>query len=382
MLPSPSTTRVVELTPPGRAAVAVVLVAGPDAVRIVDECFLRTDGRRLADMGVDRIALGRWGAPGGEELIACRRSDATVEIHCHGGVAAVRAVINLLTARGCEPMRWQDWLIATSTDPICAAAQVALAEAPTARTAGILLDQYHGALATAIRATLAAATAGDWHAAAKVLDAMLAYRAVGLHLTSPWRVVLAGRPNVGKSSLLNSLVGFQRAIVCDVPGTTRDVVTAMTAIEGWPIQLADTAGLRATSDAVELAGVERATTAIDNADLVLFIDDTTGGPANSPSAPTNVLRVLNKIDLTPPDECGCGEDWDIATSAVTGAGIGELVAVIGRSLVPAPPPAGAAVPFTIDQLQRCDAARAAIEQHNAAALAACLQPMLSTEHSA
>jgi tRNA modification GTPase len=382
MLPSPSTTRVIELTPPGRAAVAVVLVAGPDAVRVVDECFQRADGRRLADMRADRIALGRWGSPGGEELIACRRADGTVEIHCHGGVAAIRAVIDSLTARGCKPTRWQDRLRETATDPIRAAAHVALAEAPTARTAGILLDQYHGALATAIRAALAAATAGDWHATARALDAVLACRAIGLHLTSPWRVVLAGPPNVGKSSLLNALVGFQRAIVCDVPGTTRDVVTATTAIDGWPIQLADTAGLRSTRDAVESAGVERAAAAIVDADLVLLIDDALDGPEASPPNSPAMLRVLNKIDLLPQAPQNVADRWDRCTSAITGAGIGELVAAIGRALVPSPPPAGAAVPFTLDQLQRCDAARAAIARCDAAAIAARLQPLLSTERSA
>jgi tRNA modification GTPase len=258
---------------------------------------------------------------------------------------------------------------------------MALAEAPTARTAGILLDQYHGALAAAIRTALAAATAGDWRSAASTLDAVLAYRAVGLHLTTPWRVVLAGRPNVGKSSLLNALIGFQRAIVCDVPGTTRDVVTATTAIDGWPLQLADTAGLRATRDAVESAGVERATSAIIDADLVLLVDDSIDGPeAAAPNAKA-VLRVLNKIDLLPPLAQDNSKRWDNCTSAITGTGVGELVAAIVSTLVPSPPPAGAAVPFTADQWQRCDAARTAIERRDAQGAATCLQPLISTERS-
>ena len=382
MSPPLSTTRVIELTPPGRAAVAVVLVAGPEAVRVVDECFQRADGRRLAEMPMNRIALGRWGSPGGEELIACRRSNETVEIHCHGGVAAVRAVIHRLRERGCEPTRWQDWLHDGAVDPIGAAAQIALAEAPTARTAAVLLDQYHGALAAAIRSTLVASTSHDWQAAQATFDAVLAHRGVGMHLTSPWRVVIAGRPNVGKSSLLNALVGFQRAIVCDLPGTTRDVVTATTAIDGWPIQLADTAGLRATRDAIESAGVARASSAMVDADLVVLVDDTTDGPETPlpPSPP--VLRVLNKIDLLPRVRQVRGDwRWDVCTSTITGEGIGEMVAAIGRALVPSAPVAGAAVPFTTDQLQRFDAARTAIERRDAAAIAACVRPLLSAEHS-
>ena len=137
----------------------------------------------------------------------------------------------------------------------------------------MLLDQYHGALAAAIRATLAAAASGDWQTASATIDALLAHRGVGEHLTTPWRVVLAGPPNVGKSSLKNALVGYQRAIVCDLPGTTRDVVATTTAIDGWPIQLADTAGLRDAADELEAAGVARAARALAAADLVVLVDE-------------------------------------------------------------------------------------------------------------
>jgi tRNA modification GTPase len=86
-------------------------------------------------------------------------------------------------------------------------------------------------------------------------------------------VVIAGPPNVGKSSLINALLGYQRAIVFDQPGTTRDVLTATTAIDGWPVELADTAGIREGDDAIETEGVARALAEIRAADLVVEVWD-------------------------------------------------------------------------------------------------------------
>ena len=372
----PSTTHVIELTPRGRAAVAVVLVVGPQAIGVVDECLSRPDGRRLGELATNRIFVGRWGSPSGEELLVCRRSEDAVEIHCHGGGAAVRTIIDWLVERGCQPTRWQDWLRATASDPIRVAAQISLADAPTARTAAVLLDQYHGALTSAVRTTWDAAATGDWRAAIATLDAVLAQRGVGLHLTKPWRVVLAGRPNVGKSSLTNALVGFQRAIVCDLPGTTRDVVTAVTAIDGWPIQLADTAGLRDTHEEIESAGVARAAAAAAEADLVLLIDDALSDDKIELPSPAPVLRVLNKIDLPHASQAVLERPFAVCTSVVTGAGIAALVAAIGAALVPAPPASAAAVPFTAEQVERLEAARAAARRNDAAVVLSCLQSLL------
>ncbi len=374
-LPQPP-TRVVHLTPPGRAAVAVVLVAGPAAVRIVDKCLQRTAGRRFVDLPLNEIILGRWGGPDGEEVIACRRSQDTVEIHCHGGLAAVRAVIALLGQLGCESLSWQHWLGETASDPIRAAAQVALAEAPTARTAAVLVDQFHGALAEAIRNALRAVVAADWPSAAATLEAVLLRRGVGLHLTRPWRVVLAGRPNVGKSSLMNALVGYQRAIVCDLPGTTRDVVTAITAMDGWPVELADTAGLRESQDSVESEGVAKATAVAANADLVLLLEDSLDGTASDLQIATPLIRVLNKIDLLPVMPESTGHRWEVCISAITGAGIADLVAAIGRALVPSPPAGGEAVPFTVEQIVQLELAQSAIKRQDAAAVCSCLQPLV------
>lgn len=375
-MPPLSTPRVIELTPAGRAAVAVVLVAGPRARDIVDGCLHRADGRRLGDWPVGRILVARWGSPDGEELVVCRRADDAVEVHCHGGAAAIGAVIDRLVHSGCERLNWRDWLRQTAPDPICAAAQLALAEAPTARTASILLDQYEGALARAIHQIMNCAKANDWTAAIEGLEALLARRGVGLHLTNHWRIVLAGRPNVGKSSLLNALVGFQRAIVADLPGTTRDVVTATTAIDGWPVQLADTAGLRDGRDGIESAGVARATAAAAEADLVLFVDDAQGGddPALAPDVP--VLRVLNKIDLPQTNSKAARRRFDVETSATTGAGIAALIAAIGKALVPTPPLAGEAVPFTREQVAIFGQALAAARKGDAATVANRLQALV------
>jgi tRNA modification GTPase len=273
-------------------------------------------------------------------------------------------------------MRWQDWLRNFGDDPIRAEAQIALAEASTARTAEILLDQFDGALTVAVGQVLDVVTGGDWESAARVLDSLLARGDLGLHLTKPWRVVLAGRPNVGKSSLMNALVGFQRAIVCDLPGTTRDVVTANTAIDGWPVQLADTAGLRETRDEIESEGVARASAAAGDADLLLFVDDEPNGFMDPPQNSRRTRRLLNKVDLHPQFDVATSKQFDISVSAVTGQGIPQLIEAIGMTLVPTPPNPGDAVPFTADQVERLTAARRATDKRDAAAAASSLSPLV------
>ena len=387
-------TLVIELTPPGRAAVAVVLVAGPSATLAVNKCLSLKSGRQLQQIPIGKIVLGHWGGPVGEEVIACRRSEEQVEVHCHGGVAAVRAVVDRLVESGCRQTAWQDWIGTTESDPIRVAARLALAEAPTIRTAAVLLDQYNGALTAAIQNALDAVSSERWPNVVDQLERLLALRNLGLHLTSPWRVVIAGPPNVGKSSLLNALAGFQRAIVSPLAGTTRDVVTLNTAIDGWPVTLADTAGLRTPGDELEAAGVELAETAISDADLLLVVQDAalfgnrSGEPPRLPSeriAKRPALHVFNKIDLVPEwqlDESRSGSTDNtsppVFTSAATGDGIAALVAAIGNALVPTPPPAGAAVPFTEPQLTALEHARAAISRDDVPAARAALQSLLSS----
>jgi tRNA modification GTPase len=380
-------TYVIELTPSGRGAVAIVLVNGPSAVETVDRVFTPAGTNSLRELPVGRIAFGRWATPSGEEVVACCRSVDRVEVHCHGGVAAVRAIVERLVEAGCRRRDWQGWLQATEPDPIRAAALQPLASAPTARTAAILLDQYNGALSAATRTIWDAASAARWSEAAGTLDGILAMRSVGMHLVAPWRVVIAGPPNVGKSTLLNAIAGYQRAIVSPLAGTTRDVVACETAVDGWPVQLADTAGIREASDELEAAGIQLAGRAIADADLLIAVLDARDErellPNRSMAAKLRI-DVWNKADLLSTDatlairQRFAGDK--IAPrliSAQTGEGVPSLVTEIGRMLVPKAPAAGAAVPFTADQLAALDRAGVAVCNCDPRSVHGALQALLS-----
>ncbi|MBN2023743.1 MAG: 50S ribosome-binding GTPase [Pirellulales bacterium] len=359
MTNEPRLPLVVPLTPAGRGAIAALLVAGPRAVELVEAVFVANSGRRLAEAPSDRIVVGRFvqeGVPG-EPLVARRIADDRVELDGHGGAAAVARLERALVRRGAKSSSWADWIALDEPDPLRADAAVALAKAPTARSAGILLDQYNGALRRAWDA-LRAALEGGQIATAQSRLALLRGRAVlGRHLVEPWRVVLAGAANVGKSSLMNALMGYRRAIVHPTPGTTRDVVRATAAIDGWPVELSDTAGLRPGGDPVERAGVHLAQDRIEAADLVVWVlDAARPGLSRACVVGREANRSLiawNKTDLAPMPADG---PPGLATVAVTGEGVESLLAAISRRLVPEPPPPGEAVPFTAEQATSLDRA--------------------------
>jgi tRNA modification GTPase len=396
-----TSTFVVELTPKGRGAVAVVLVAGPRAKHVIEHCFTPNTPWTNDGPTIGRILLGRWGGEDGEELVICPRSEEEFEIHCHGGAAAASGIVRQLVDRGCESRTWRHWLATASTlsepgsprrgnpgsspssiqnDCIATAARIALADAPTSRTAAVLLDQYHGALRKAIDDACSSLRTGDSSNALRIIEGILKYKDVGLHLTSPWQVVIAGPPNVGKSSLINPIAGYQRAIVSPIPGTTRDVVSITTAIQGWPVMLADTAGLRKTTDELEAAGIALADSAIQQADLVIMVSaassvDTATEVVERQLPPiARMLRVTNKVDLVNEGTRAQIRSDTLRVSALTGQGISELIDAIATMLVPNPPPTGAAVPFTNAQLASLQAALEAIERGDIEAAIAALNP--------
>jgi tRNA modification GTPase len=356
----PVACRVTLLTAPSRGAVATISVEGRDAASLVASHFQLRTGRMARPLPIGRILFGRWRNLTGseEEVVVCRRSECSFEVSCHGGHAASNAVIGSLLAEGAARLGADEWLAARISDPIRRAAWLAVSESQTARTAGILLDQFRGALTNRIGAIVseleeaqrAARRAPD--NARQRLERLLDLAGVGMHLTTPWQVVVAGPPNAGKSSLVNAILGYQRAIVLDQPGTTRDVLTAAATFDGWPLQLSDTAGLRASDNETEIEGIARARRQIAGADLVVFVEDLTC-PQLDVEDPMMLaersLRVLNKCDLRSARRT---EEPDrLRTSAVTGEGVEQLMRAIVQRLVPKPPLPGEAVPFTRQQLE-------------------------------
>lgn len=357
-----SPSRVCVLTARGRGAIAVVSVAGLQATELVATHFVAANGRPLGEQPLGRVVYGHGSDAVGEDLVVCRRKADEVEIHCHGGMQSVARMLTVLVSAGTRQIAWKDWIAERSASQLEAEAQVALAAAPTLRTARILLDQCHGALRRELEEILALLDSNLCQAAGRI-EHLLRRADVGVHLIRPWQVTVAGRPNAGKSTLVNALAGYRRAIEFDQPGTTRDVVSVTTAMAGWPIELSDTAGLHATVDEIELAGIALAREQLSQADLVLWLLDATSRAACSaealvanqaaeigvPWSPEKTLAVVNKCDLAEP-AASLGENL-VCVSATSGNGVPELIDLVAKRLVPQPPPVGAAVPFTARQVE-------------------------------
>jgi tRNA modification GTPase len=344
------------LTPPGRGAIATVAVKGPQAASIVEQLFSPATPRQLTQRPLRDILYGRWLSTN-EEIVVSRSQHDRVEIHCHGGIAASKAIINSLVAAGCIALTWQEFVARDEPNRIRAAAHIALAYCRTRRTATIVLDQYNGALEEAIRHVESLIARQQTASAIQSVETLLSRARLGLHLASPWHIVIAGPPNVGKSSLINALLGYERAIVFDQPGTTRDVVTALAAFDGWPVELSDTAGLCDSRDPLERAGVAKAQQRLRQADLIVLVFDRSQRWTDSEQLLADqwpaALVVHNKIDLVP-DACGhesgSPRPSGIELSALTGHNISQLIDTISSQLVPYPPAPRDAVPFTAEQV--------------------------------
>lgn len=346
------------LTPPGRGALAVVGLAGVDASAILRGVFRPHRGWHAGE----RPLVGRCVAvlPGtaGEEVVVTtsRKGTFTIhEIHCHGGEAAPGHVLRGLAAAGARVVDWRQWLTRMGESAIQIEAREALCRVGATKPAAILARQLAGALDRALD-ELGRLAGSDPGAACRLAERLREAAAIGLRLEDPWRVVLAGAVNAGKSSLVNALAGHERSLVSPDPGTTRDVLATRVVFLGWEIELIDTAGLRPVgvpTPATEAAGIAAARAAAGGADLVLRVH-----AADGPTAPPvgdGELLVLSKVDLVagglPPNA--------IATSAVSGAGLEELMTAVVDRLVPAerrdPALLAGPVPFTRRQLDEIDA---------------------------
>jgi tRNA modification GTPase len=273
-------------------------------------------------------------------------------------------MINALVDSGAEELSRHGWIERQIHGPTAAEATEDLLRATTLRSARILMDQARGALDRELQIMDRYEAEGHPDKARGTAEALLRWADVGAHLIHPWRVVLCGPPNVGKSSLLNRLLGYDRAVVHDRAGTTRDLLAESTSIEGWPVILIDSAGIRRSTHEIEGQGIERAHRAIASADrLLLLVDPLQGWTMEHESiwrvASHRCLLIQTKADIPSlsmqrhplPSE-------PLKVSAVSGEGVEGLMRAIAESLVAQLPPPGAAVPFRTEHIERLISMRA------------------------
>jgi tRNA modification GTPase len=349
-------------SPPGEGAIAVLRVSGPEAITLARGIFpargpllprklhfgvLAENGERL-----DEGLLAVFPAPHsytGENM---------AEIHCHGGVLVSARILEALLragARAADPGEFTRRAFLNGKMDLTqaeAVMDVIRASTPRAlRAAGEQLAGRLGAEVETLRAALVGVVAhleayidfpeegiaphvgaellADLRAARDQITRLLDTAREGRILREGVRLVLCGRPNAGKSSLLNRLLGFERAIVSEIPGTTRDTIEEFASLRGLPFRITDTAGLRETDDRVEQEGVARARQAISAADVVVHVIDCTEPDADA--VREGEIVVLNKSDLLTAAEIAQRREQMVhalAVSSRTGDGLPALVDAI------------------------------------------------------
>ena len=343
-------------------AITVLRVSGPRAAEIADKVW---KGRvALSSASPRTMYLGKIGMDPALAVFmkapASYTGDDVIELHCHGGAAAADNALRALLSAGCrmaEPGEFtfrafvngkMDLTQAEAVSDVITSGSSAAFDLAQKQLAGALSDRLNSLYdkINALRSECEARLdfpdeeldfASDDELAAQCLEIekeaseLLATRARGSQLRDGVEVVLAGRPNAGKSSLLNRLLGFERAIVSDIPGTTRDTVEERTVLDNIPVILTDTAGLRESSDPVEKLGIERSRRSIAAGQVTFWLLDAASPEKEQElqelfdASARNVIAVWNKIDLVPGFVMPGLDLPQAALSAVTGEGIDTLI---------------------------------------------------------
>jgi tRNA modification GTPase len=363
-------------TPMGEGAIAIVRLSGDDSIKIADQIFRSVSGKRLTEVPTHTIHYGHLIDAKTEKVIeevmvSIMRGPKTftkedvVEINCHGGIVSVNRVLQHVLAYGArlaEPGEFTKRAFLNGRiDLSQAEAVMDLIRAKTDRAMNVALGQMEGRLSKLIKGLrqeileiLAHVEVNidypEYDDVEEMTHNMLLQKAMyvrdelkkllqtsqqGKILREGLSTVIVGRPNVGKSSLLNSLVQENKAIVTDIPGTTRDVIEEYVNVRGVPLRLLDTAGIRETEDIVERIGVEKSRQVLKEADLILLVlnyaDAFTKEDENLFEAVKgmDVIVIINKTDLTPKIDMErvkelAAEHKIVTTSLLEDRGVDEL----------------------------------------------------------
>ncbi|SDF54216.1 tRNA uridine-5-carboxymethylaminomethyl(34) synthesis GTPase MnmE [Sporolituus thermophilus] len=327
----------------GEGGIGIIRLSGPQALKVADALFRGVRGRRASDVASHTVAYGRIVDPATETVVdevlllvmraprSYTREDV-VEIHCHGGPAPLRKILDLTLAHGArlaEPGEFTKRAFLNGRlDLAQAEAVIDIIRAKTDASLRMAVNHLAGGLSAQIRtlrddilamiAHLEAAidfpeedieelaaeqAAAGINGLLAAIDKLLATAQTGRILREGLETVIIGKPNVGKSSLLNALLREKRAIVTDIPGTTRDIIEEYVNIRGVPLKIVDTAGIRETTDLVEKIGVERAQEIMRRADLVLLVLDASAPLSAEDRQVLDMLQqqqvivLINKTDL-------------------------------------------------------------------------------------
>ena len=325
------------------SGIGIVRISGPDAVEIADKIYDSRNGKKLADMPTHTIHYGY--IRDGEEfldevLVMLMRgprsftAEDTVEINCHGGVYAMNRILELVTRKGArlaEPGEFTKRAFLNGRiDLSQAEAVIDVINAKNEYALKSSVSQLKGSVLKAVReirkkiiyhiAYIESALDDPEHISLdgypdqleeqteqwmEKIAALIASAENGKRMKEGIRTVIVGKPNAGKSSLLNVLLGEERAIVTDIAGTTRDVLEEQMSLSGISLNIIDTAGIRETEDVVEKIGVKKAKTYAKDADLVIYVVDSSTQLDENDEEIMELIRdrkaivLLNKMDLDP-----------------------------------------------------------------------------------